>query len=265
MKSQPWFSCNIVRIVVFGACALFTFGCNRNFFSETAQRDTPEAILFEARKLLNLRQYGDAIAELETLGAADLARREVVAIRASAYAGRCGLEFIELVDSLQNMGDGDSLFEMLLSGLKSATSYDDCRTAEDLIESISTDAAERTTDENLLLTFVSFAKIGAVLAVAADDDDDGIANAAYSACTLSDAEAGEIGTALSHAATSLAGVSGVVDSIAGEITTLCGALGGTCSVTDPTAFSALQLSAIRSATHDDGGLGLGTQPGVVCP
>lgn len=262
------------RSFLFGsALALIAFcggiGCSNNFLSESAQRDTPEAIIFEAEKLLNQRLYSEAITQIETLGATDLARRDVVALRASAYAGRCGLDFISLVQSLQNVSVTDSLFEILLTALKSATAYTDCRSAEDLIESIAASAGSRTTNENLLMAFISLAKIGAVLAVDADTDNDGVANAGYNACTaaggLDDTQAGEIGTAIAHAAQSLSGITGIADTVSSNLTTLCGLLAGACTIVDPAGFSALQLHAIRTAAHDSGSLGLGTQPGVVCP
>lgn len=255
------------NLIAFAFLLCTSVGCSRNFLSETAQRDTPAAILFEARKLLNDRRYTEAITALESLGAADLATRNVAAVRASAYAGRCGLEFIELVDALEDVDDSNSLMEILLNAMSSSGDYADCRTAEDIVESIGA-ASERTTDENLLLTFISFAKIGAILAVDADDDDDGIANAGYNACAsaggLDDTQAGEIGTGIALAATSLEGISGIADSVSEELTAACASLPGICSTTDPSAFSALQLNAIRSAAHNSGSLGLGTQPGVVC-
>lgn len=258
----------IRSVIAFVFLFLSSAGCSRNFLSETAQRDTPAAVIFEARKLLNERRYTEAITAIETLGATDLASREVAAVRASAYAGRCGLEFIELVDDLQDVDSSNSLMEVLLSAMRAAADYSDCRTAEDLIEAIGA-AGTRTTDENLLLAFVSFAKIGAILAVDADTDDDGIANAGYNACTaaggLDDTQAGEVGTGVALAATSLSGISGIADSVTTELTTLCASLAGVCSITDPAGFSAAQLHALRSAIHNSGTLGLGTQPGVVCP
>ncbi len=251
------------------AAGLVSPGCVNNVLSETARRDTPAAVVFEAKKLLNERRYAEAVSALEGLSAADLAARPVAIVRASAYAGRCGLEFIELVSALRNVGASDSLFEILLSALKSATDHADCRVAEDIVESVGATLGARTIDENLLLAFISFAKIGAILAVDADVDGDGIADAGYNACSaaggLDADQAGEIGTAIALAATSLQGVVGVADAVANDLAALCGSLAGACSITDPAGFSGPQLEAIRSVVHDGGSLGLGTQPGVVCP
>jgi len=248
----------------FLATVVFNLGCDNNLLSETAKRDTPEAILFEAQELMNASRFSDAVAKIETLDAATLAQRDVTVLRASAYAGRCGLNFISLVNSLKNLSSTNTFLKALLSSMRTSSGFADCRTAEDLIESVGATGALRSEDENILLAVVSFAKLGSILAVTADADDNGAADAGFNACTgLSDNQAREIGSGISIALESLQGVSGIADSALSQINTVCGVV-PVCSKTNPADYTALEILAIKTAVHDDNDIGLGTQPTTVC-
>lgn len=254
-----------IVVVAFSALALALGGC-KNALLEAADTETPEAILFEVNKLLNRRLYNLAIEKIETLDPADLAKRDVVVLRASAYAGRCGLDFTDFVDHLQEKASTTTILQLVLSIMKGATSYDDCLYAEDLIEGVGATAAARTDDENLLLALVSLSKIGAILAVTADADNDGLVDAGFDACTGLDAtQAGQIGTGISLAYMSLNGVdSDTIGTSFDDMDSVC-STSGLCTQTDPTAYTSLEIAAIKTAVHDDDGkIGLATQPSTVC-
>ncbi len=256
-----------IRDLIAVACALFSVSGCKNFLEETADKETPAAILFETKKFLNKQLYSEAIEKVETLTDEQLAQRDVAVLRASAYAGRCGLNFINFVDAMQNMGDSTTLFQLFLETMQSATSPIDCRRAEDFIEAVAATAAERTDDENLLIALISFAKIGATLAITADTAPaDGAADVGWDACTgLDDAQAGEIGTGMSIALQSLAALSSDVASGAtDDIDAICDTV-AICSQTDPEAYSSFEIKAIKTLTHNnDGAIGLATNPGAIC-
>ena len=247
-----------VSLFVLGASQA---GC-QNILSESGDTETPAAIVFQARMLMDEREYGKAIELLETLEAADLAERDIAILRASAYVGRCGMDFIGFVAELQSMNASTSLFQLFLSVMKSATSPADCLAAEDFVEAVAATGAARTQDENLFLAFVSFAKIGAVLAATgnADDDGDGVADVGFNACTeLTRAEGAEIGTALAIAVDSLTNASTTLfGSSLTKLQSICSVIGGCETAT--ANYSTADRDAIRTAVHDnDGALGLGTQ------
>ncbi len=256
-----------MHIRTFAVCALLLLGGCKNFLEETAQKETPAAILFETKKLLNKQLYTEAIEKVETLTDEQLAQRDVAVLRASAYAGRCGLNFINFVDGMKNMGDSTTLFQLFLESMQGAVSYVDCLRAEDFIEAVAATAAARTDDENLLVALVSFAKIGAILAITTDTTPaDGTADTGFNACTgLDDTQAGEIGTGMSIALQSLAALSSdVVSGATDDINTICDSI-SICSQTDPAGYSAFEIKAIKTLVHNnDGAIGLATNPGVIC-
>lgn len=233
--------------------------CSENIFDEIADKDTPEAVYFEAKQEINNSNFVGAIALLESLDPAFLAERERVPVYASAYAGRCGLIFLNLLDSLQNAPAG-SVFVILMSAFPGA--LDDpnvqaCIQAETILEGIG-DASVRNGDENLLMAFISLAKIGTILSSRADLDDDGVADndgmpsGTFDQCDngdFPDATVRELGAGLAQTIQSLAGLSEqyVQDTI-NEVNNICAQdpnLANFCTQTNPALFSANEVQALR--------------------
>ncbi len=254
--------------------------CSQNAFLESAKKDTDEARIFEARKLMNQSRWAEAITAIQATSTAMQAKRETKATLASAYAGKCGLNLIQMADRISSAGSA-ALFPILLTALRTAdaAAITSCQLAETTLLSISTSAASRTADENTLLAFVGFAKIGAVLALYADTDDDGSAQVAFNPCNtgeLPDAMLREVGTGVTIAVASL-GASGtsIGSALSTSVSSACTALAGVdpaynfCSITDPVGFSANQVKAIGGLVRSTDSPGLGTCAGdiatCVCP
>ena len=228
--------------------------CSENIFDEIADKDTEEAIYFEARQEINKRNYGTAIGLFEQLSAEFLADRDRIPIHASAYTGRCGLEFLTLLNNLQNAGSA-TIFGTLMVGFPGADAQAvaDCIQAETIVEAIGDETA-RSGDENLFMAFSAFAKIGTILSSLADTDDDGTADAGFDQCNvtnLPETMVRELGASLAVALLSLTavGTSYVDDSLA-DVNALCGLdanLAVFCNTTDPNAFTGVQVQAMRYA------------------
>ncbi len=254
--------------------------CSQNAFLESAKRDTDDARLFEARKLMNQSRWDEAITAIQATSTATQAKRETKATLASAYAGKCGLNLIQMADQIANAGSS-ALFAVLLLALRNAdaTAIANCQLAETTLLSINSTAASRTADENTLLAFVGFAKIGAILSVYGDTDDDGTVQPAFNPCNtgeLSDAMLREVGTGITISVASL-GASGtsIGSALSTSVTSACTTLAGVnpaydfCSITDPTGFSVSQVKAIGGLVRSTDTPGLGTCAGdiatCVCP
>lgn len=257
----------------------FLLGCS-NAFKEFAKTDSDAALLFEARKQMNDARWDEAITLMNRMSAVARADRSTKAVMASAYAGRCGLNLIRLAEQLAN-SSGQNFLSLLLYTFRtsSGTSIADCQQAEALLLSISSDPAVRTDDENVMLAFIDFSKVGAILATYADTDGDGTAEPTFDSCNtahLPDAMLREIGTGLTLAVGSLAASGGSIGSaLSTSVTSACSALAGInpsydfCSVTTPTGFSVDQVKALGGIVKTSDNPGLGTCTGsisaCVCP
>lgn len=250
--------------------------CSVNILENFADKNTNEALYYDALDLINDGDYSGALDKIALMTGSYTSNREVITLKASAYAGICGLNFLVFIQALKSIGT-TRLMPFLLSAFKSGTTakIDACLTAENLIESIGA-VGDRTSDENVFLVLVSFAKIGNVLSFYADANADGTADASYDPCALGasrttgdlyDSDVREIGTGITLALANISAVDSVVDVADGALTNMqsvCTTLAGVspnydfCSITDPTAFTSNHLLGIRSLLNESSVAGLGS-------
>lgn len=263
-----------------------TLGCSANILEAFSDTQTDEALLFAAKKKINSGDYDTALTYFSSMTSSFRSRRDVIAVQASAYAGKGGLNFLDLVDGLTNMGT-NRLFVFLMQTFTSGTTTkrDSCITAEALMQTISSSYASRTSDENLFLSLINLAKMGVIFNRVADANADNSVDGGFSACSsasISDADVGEIGTAINLMRTSLSGVSGTTfGSFASDINTICANWPAMVSaynfcvdglgapIFTSSSFTANQLKGIRSLINENSTVGLGSCAGDIvacaCP
>lgn len=256
-----------IAIFVLVFSLLGNLSCSVNILENFADKNSNEALLQAAELLINAGDYTGALAKLALMTGSAAASREAISMKAKAYGGLCGLNTIQFVLALQSLGTS-KLLPFLVNHFRSGASTTraaNCRLAEDLIESIGSTAAARTLDENLLLTLISFAKIGNILSFYTDTaPQDGVAQNAADVCTtgnMPDVDAGEFGTGFTLASASLTAIGAQVQVLADIATAVSGICGGApfstlCAKTDPTGFSGPELLAIRSLAQEGSALGL---------
>lgn len=245
--------------ILLSSILLFSLGCSENLFDEIADKDTDEAIYFEAKQQINARNYSAAITLLESLSASFRTARERLPIYASAYSGRCGLEFLTLLNSLQNTGSS-TVLGTLMGAFPGATKsgasgHEDCTTATDALATIGNESV-RDGDENLLMAFTALSKIGTILSAFADTDDDGAADGTFDQCVddnnnLPEARVRDIGASFATAILSLTAIgTSYIDGALADVNALCALdpqLAAVCTSTDPASFTAAQVQALRYA------------------
>lgn len=202
----------LVRVVTLMTLLLTQAQCSDNLFLPIKE-DTDASRLFEAKKLMNKRKWDDAIEVFNEMSSDFLAKRSTKVEFAKAYAGLCGLDFLQLMTDLTN-SPSTAVFGLFLSAYagSSVTDFNACVNAEAKIQEISTDASVRTGEENLVMAFISFAKMGTILAARSDPDGNGTANWGNSdSCTtgtgsndfLTSTEAKHVATGFANALASL--------------------------------------------------------------
>jgi hypothetical protein len=262
---------------------LFSFifsltGCP-NAFQESAQKTSNEAVYFAAQRDLDASDYTAAITKLLSLTSAYKSKREVVATIASAYAGRCGLQFLTLVQLISD-NPGTRLFPLLLSNFRDATASNlaDCVEGERWLRTLAptNGFSDLTGDENVMLAMLSLAKVGAALGAYGDLNHDGTVDVGFDTCDplkLPDATAREIGTGITLAIGSLAASGATIGSTAfSAVSSLCSSLPAGfdfCSVYTPADFTSNQVKALNGLTKSQDAIGLGscadTTANCVCP
>ncbi len=173
------------RKLVFWILLLSLVGCS-NLFENMAEKDFDKAIFYEAQRDLKNSDYDDAIDKIiNDLSSAYQRKRTVRFVLAQAYAGSCGLDFLTMIDNIQNgAGNVLPLFMASMTGV-TAADIDDCTNALTTLDKIGA-IADRTANENLLTLFISMAKLGAVMSVFGDTDDDGTEDVGFDPCDNTD-------------------------------------------------------------------------------
>ncbi len=262
---------NRLLILIAFVLALLTSACTKNFFDELADKEDEDAVYFQAQRELDDLNYGQAIILIQSLSADYQSRRDVSFTLASAFAGRCGLNFIDLANELQS-ASATGLFGLLMDAFPGGTDtkISDCVAAETVIQNLESDATLRTVDENLLMAFVSFAKIGVVINRYADTDDDGSPDGGFDHCSntdLPETNVREVGTGVANAVISLgAAGSSVAGASLTSLTDLCAAdpaLADLCTITDKSLFDANGVKGIRAAIASTDFVGIGSCPSDV--
>lgn len=246
----------------------------KNAFEEMVSKDSEEAILYSARMALAEGDWTLALSEFARLSATTLAEPDVVVDRASAYSGRCGLDFLELADLIENIGS-TPLLTLLMQNFPAvdSTNFADCKLSEDLLKTIADSEGIVSTERGqFLMAFNSLAKIGAILNHRADSDDDGTPDAAWDPCDdttgatdLPQNEVSEIGTGIVLFYKNMQGFDFGAD-LTAQIDSICTAIDGSpadfCDEIDISGITNNHRALIRSITvESDDDIGLDILPG----
>ena len=230
-------------------------GCP-NVYQEMSDKGSDAALIYKAGREIDLEAYDDALETLSGLTSTGKRSRDGRVAKATAYAGKCGLNLLTFANDFANQISGSTLMKLTLNHFRAATSYEYCKLAE--YELLSISARDWKTDDYAFLVFVEMSKIGTLLAGAsgADADNDGGLDNAFDPCTdsashVAEAEVREVGTGLTIMMTALAAsgitIGGGMGDTFEELCTDLASIGTDfCSITDPDGFDSDQVNAIRT-------------------
>lgn len=164
-----------LKFFLVGIIGICLISCS-NIFKGMSDQESQEAYLEDAIKYNNAKQYDLAIDIIENkLNTETKDSDEIRRFMASVYAGKCGLDFIQFLDSLSSASNsGSQGLKFLLTAWNGKTvSATHCTTAETIMKEISPTFATRTASDSFFMVVLSMAKIGTYLKTLTDLDDDG--------------------------------------------------------------------------------------------
>jgi hypothetical protein len=224
---------------------LFFAGCSDNIFREMADKDTDEALLYDAKTAVNHQDYDSAIDIINNrLGVSARQKTEAREVLASAYAGKCGLNFIDFVDGLTNATSGTA-FQLASSpfvGRPVATDY--CLQSLQTLDLIGT-TAQRTPNENAFAAVVGMVLMGSATRLYTDDvpaNGDGTPDAVDIACTLTDTQIDYIVLGYGYMSSNFSALGSQIGASSGatfsDSIAACESIAGAnCEITDPAAIT----------------------------
>lgn len=167
---------------------LFSLSNCSNAFKDLASSDKDTELLIEAKANINSFSYTNAITILTTqVSLSSQAKTEFRETLASAYAGKCGLNFANFVNSLATSPPGGSAFNLVMKpfvGLDIDPAS--CLLSLNTMQLIG-DTAVRNTNQNAFVSVVGMSLMGTQTRTSADINPlngDGVVD--QNLCTLAD-------------------------------------------------------------------------------
>lgn len=221
-------------------------GCDGNLYKEMANKDADDALIFDAKTAVNAQNYDDAIniitLQVSTNGQTKAEARETLA---SAYAGKCGLNFVNYVDALANATSG-SAFQLAASpfvGVTVNSNY--CLLSLHTLDLIGS-YATRTVDQNAFAAVVGMVLMGTSTRSATDNVPslgDGIQDSPNISCSTTDAQIDQIVLGYGYMATNFAALtstqlgSSSSAAFSNSIAVCQSVAGSACTITDQTQIT----------------------------
>lgn len=229
--------------------------CQPNMLTGLSSRTTDEYLVEEARKANNELRYDSAIDILTNQISSDAkARISNKELLASAYAGKCGLNFLAYTTSLSESTSSTTAFGMMMQPFVGAEADpSSCRLSLSTMDSIGA-TAQRTSNENAFTAVTGMVLMGAGLRTSADiaptvlgDGDKDV-----DVCSVvTDAQIDDIIIGFGYFAQNFSYLS--ADLVGGNtlttlnnIVTACNSIpGSNCTGTDPASITPQTRDAIR--------------------
>lgn len=224
----------------------FLVGCSANFLKELADKNSDDAIIYDAQKAVNEQNYDSAIdlltVKLSAAGQAKVPARETLA---SAYAGKCGLNFIDFVDGLANASSGSAFVLVSSAFVGTAVQPSYCLQSLQTLDLLGP-TESRSTDQNAFASVVGMVLMGTSTRLYTDNnptDGDGTQDAVDISCTLTDTQIDNVILGYGYMAKNFSALStdqigsSSGDAISDSIDACTAVAGSSCEVTDPATIS----------------------------
>jgi hypothetical protein len=269
-----------VQFLFFIGVLVFS-SCSNNLLKDFGSKTNDDSLLFDAQAAVNAQRYDEAIAIItQQLSATGQTKTNAREILASAYAGKCGLNFLNYVDALSN-STSTAAFQMMSSPFVGMVVHPpSCLSSLQTLDLIGT-PAQRTSSQNIFAAVVGMVLLGSATRLYTDDNPvngDGTQDSLNVSCQMTNAQIDYVVLGYSYLAqnfTYLSGsqISSGAQSEIGDSINICQTIAGagTCTNTDPTQISGLMRDTMKDLlnTQEYGvGTANGTDPlliPVACP
>jgi len=241
-----------LNALVFTLVNLFCFGCNQNLMGDLASKTSDDYFYEEATKANNAQNYDGAIIIItEKMSARYQGYAKAKELLASAYAGKCGLNFLNYVDSLSKTTATAPFLFMMTPFVGVSTDVNYCKLAISTMESIGA-SAYRTSGQNMFVAILGLSLMGTGLRQNADKTPalgDGTAD--VNLCTtVTDSQIEDVIIGFGYFTLNIGFVSasligsGSLSALT-NLNSVCTTQAGvSCTVTDPSGLSAPTRTAL---------------------
>jgi hypothetical protein len=171
--------------------SILQLSCSGNIFSELGSKSSDDALFFDAKAAVDSQQYQSAI-DIITLkmSVGAQAQTNVKEVLASGYAGKCGLNFINFVNSLATTVSGSAMILVSKPFVGVVVDPASCLKALQTLDTIGT-TAQRTATDNAFASIIGMSMMGSAIRAYTDlvpTNGDGIQDAVNISCGLTNTQ-----------------------------------------------------------------------------
>ena len=232
------------------AILIFMTSCGKNVLSELGNPNSDDALLFDAKTAVDGQRYDEAITivttKVSTSGRTTTRAKEILA---SGYAGKCGLNFVNYINSLAD-SSAPQIFVMVSAPfVGKVVDPASCLSSLQVLQSIGT-YQTRTTNQNTFAAVVAMVLMGSATRLYTDDlplMGNGVQDAIKISCSLTDAQIDQVILGYGYMIENYAAISsqlGSNASVVSDAINVCGSV--SCASTDPAQITLAMRTAMRA-------------------
>ncbi|MFK8138084.1 MAG: hypothetical protein AB8E15_06980 [Bdellovibrionales bacterium] len=150
-----------IGLISIALSLLVSCGGEFNLFSASADKNSDKALLYDANRALEAKDFETAISKIQSMSTAAQAEDDTLRLLGSAYGGQCGLEFVPFQTGFSD--SSDTLSNFLLTHFEDADvdSQTACKNAETAFDGISADGL--TQSDYIARVYLAMSKIGSIV------------------------------------------------------------------------------------------------------
>lgn len=238
---------------------MLIFSCSQNILQDMSSIDPDQKYYDLAMESLNAEKFDEAISivntQITTNGQTQSKVRELLA---SAYAGKCGLNFVDYTQKLSQQSSGSAFSILMKPFIQVAVDPASCRLALQTMDLIG-DTSVRTPNQNLFTSITGMVLLGSALRSYADTTPSSLGDGVVDVnlCTgLTDPQMDDIIIGFGYFNKNFSAVgesmigSGSSSALIGISSICTNALGASaCDITDPTDITPLLRDSFRDLVN----------------
>jgi len=216
-------------------------------------KNSDDALLYNAEMAVNAQAYDSAISIItQKVSGAGQQKNLAREILASAYAGKCGLNFIDYTQALAAATTGSAFVRLATPFVGKVVSPASCLTSLQTLDLIGS-KAQRTLNQNAFAAIVGMVLMGSATRLYTDDaplNGDGGQDVANISCSLTEEQMNHIVLGYAYMAQNFSALTGQIGassstSVSDSIAACTGIAGAACSNTDPAQITPLVRDTMK--------------------
>lgn len=241
-----------LKKILLASLSMLQISCSENVFSGLSSTSSDAALLIDARTALNNQDYQVAIdIILNQLSSEGQQKTEAKELLAGGYAGKCGLNFLDFIESLTSSATGTAFTLTAAPFVGAAVDPESCLLSLQTMNSIGP-SASRTLSQNVFAAIAGMSLMGSATRLYTDNspvNGNGSQDSVGISCSLTDAQVDHIILGFGFMSENFSSLGssqlGSTSATFSDLMNLCSSLGTSCNVTSSSSITPALRTVFR--------------------